>query len=77
MSDIVKHYSNGAVTVVWKPGLCAHSENCWRGLASVFNPGKKPWIDVTASDTESIIAQVSKCPSGALSIERENKGSQE
>lgn len=77
MSEIVKHYSNGEVTVVWRPGVCAHSENCWRGLASVFDPGKKPWIDVTAADTESIIAQVNKCPSGALRIERVDKEAQE
>lgn len=76
MSDIIKHYNNGEITVVWQPAKCQHSENCWRGLTSVFDLNKKPWIDVAAADTESIVAQVNKCPSGALSIERVNKGQQ-
>lgn len=65
--DITKEYSNGEVTVVWKPGTCIHSENCWRGLPRVFNPKKRPWINVDGADTEAIIEQVKKCPSGALS----------
>lgn len=68
MKDIVKHYSNGEVTIVWKPSLCIHSGNCWRGLHEVFHPEQRPWITPEASTTEKIIAQVKNCPSGALSI---------
>jgi uncharacterized Fe-S cluster protein YjdI len=70
MKDITMKYSNGEVTVVWKPALCRHSTICWKGpggLINVFNPMKKPWIDPHAAPTERIIEQVSKCPSGALS----------
>lgn len=62
-----KEYSNTEVTVVWKPETCVHSTICWKGLIEVFNPKKRPWIDMGGSDTEKIIAQVKKCPSGALS----------
>ncbi len=63
-----KHkYSNGEVTVVWKPAVCIHSGICARGLHEVFDPRKKPWINISGSGTEKIIEQVSKCPSGALS----------
>lgn len=41
------HYSNGEITVVWKPGLCIHSGNCARGLVRVFDPGRRPWIDLS------------------------------
>jgi uncharacterized Fe-S cluster protein YjdI len=34
----------------------------------VFNPRRRPWIDATAATTAEILAQVAKCPSGALSI---------
>jgi len=71
MSDeIIKEYSNGDVTIVWKPNTCIHSTVCWKGeggLAAVFKPGQKPWIDPLGASTAQIIAQVRKCPSGALS----------
>ncbi|HOY06664.1 MAG TPA: (4Fe-4S)-binding protein [Saprospiraceae bacterium] len=63
-----KKYSNGDITVVWKPDSCIHSTLCWRGLTNVFNPKKRPWIDMEGTDSEAIIAQVEKCPSGALSF---------
>lgn len=62
-----KRYSNDDITVVWKPDVCIHSALCWKGLVSVFNPRNRPWIDLSAAETEAIIAQVEKCPSGALS----------
>jgi uncharacterized Fe-S cluster protein YjdI len=67
MHDETKKYSNGEVTIVWKPSKCLHSTLCWKGLGSVFNPSKRPWINAQGSDTQSIIEQVKKCPSGALS----------
>ena len=62
-------YSNGEVTVIWKPDLCIHSANCWKNLNAVFNPKAKPWINVQGAPTERIIQQVNQCPSGALSYE--------
>ncbi|MCB0698332.1 MAG: (4Fe-4S)-binding protein [Chitinophagales bacterium] len=66
-NNIKKEYSNGEVTVVWQSGLCIHSKNCWTGLISVFNPKNRPWINMDGADTATIMAQVEKCPSGALS----------
>lgn len=60
-------YSNGEVTVVWKPDVCIHSAICFRGLHDVFDPKKRPWININGATTERIVDQVSKCPSGALS----------
>ncbi len=62
-----KKYTNKDITVVWKPNACIHSALCWHGLLEVFDPRKKPWINLEAADTERIIAQIEKCPSGALS----------
>ena len=61
------HYSNGEVTVIWKPGICIHAGICAKGLPGVFDPRRKPWIDMQRSDAKTIIEQVKKCPSGALS----------
>jgi uncharacterized Fe-S cluster protein YjdI len=69
MTDpIRKTYTNGEVTVVWQPHLCVHSAICFRGLPAVFDPRRRPWVDCSAAPTEAIIEQVSKCPSGALSL---------
>lgn len=65
--DITKKYTNNEVTVVWKPKTCIHSTLCWKGLGEVFNPTKRPWIELGNATTEAIIEQVKKCPSGALS----------
>lgn len=67
LSKVTKQYSNSDITVVWKPGLCIHSMNCFTGLPEVFDPKKRPWVDITGAPTQKITAQVDKCPSGALS----------
>jgi uncharacterized Fe-S cluster protein YjdI len=68
---ITKRYPNGEITVVWKPDLCIHSGICARGLPKVFDPRRRPWVEVQHADTKTIVEQVAKCPSGALSIELE------
>lgn len=62
-----KNYTNGEITVHWDASLCYHSGNCVRGLSKVFNPQKRPWIDITAASSEEIAKVVDTCPSGALS----------
>lgn len=69
----VKEYSNDEITVVWKPALCAHSTNCWKSLVRVFDPRRKPWVDMQAAASNEIISTVDNCPSHALSY-HVNKG---
>ena len=73
MDDITKKYSNGEVTIVWKPAVCIHSAICFKGMPHVFNPRKRPWITTETSTTNEIIDQVKKCPSGALSFYMNNE----
>lgn len=61
-----KEYSNGEVTIVWKPDACIHSGICVRGLGAVFQPKERPWIKIDAASTDALVAQVKACPSGAL-----------
>lgn len=67
---VVKRYSNGEVTVVWRSALCVHSGICFRGLPAVFDPRRRPWVAIDAASSEAVVEQVGRCPSGALSIER-------
>jgi uncharacterized Fe-S cluster protein YjdI len=73
MAQKIFKYSNGEVTIVWKPELCIHSGNCARGLPDVFKPRKRPWINADGATAEKIINQVKKCPSGALSFFMDEK----
>jgi uncharacterized Fe-S cluster protein YjdI len=68
--DYHKNYSNDDITVHWKSELCIHSGNCVRALSAVFNPKRRPWIEINAANTEAIIKAVEGCPSGALSFSR-------
>jgi uncharacterized Fe-S cluster protein YjdI len=68
--EIIRRYSNGDITVVWKPAVCIHSTICFAGLPAVFDPRRRPWVDIQAASSDAIVAQVHKCPSGALSVFR-------
>lgn len=68
--DITKTYTNDEITVVWKPAVCVHSKVCWTQLIEVFNPRKRPWIDIQAASSDRIVEQVDRCPSKALSYFR-------
>lgn len=61
-------YSNGDITILWKPDKCTHSGICVKTLPKVYDPKERPWIKPENATTEELIDQVAKCPSGALSI---------
>ncbi|TXC85125.1 (4Fe-4S)-binding protein [Luteibaculum oceani] len=68
-----KEYKKGELTVGWNPDRCIHSAKCWHGLPEVFNPKRKPWVDLNAADKSAIIKQVQTCPSGALFLKDKNE----
>lgn len=61
-----RKYSNGEITVYWKPDSCVHASHCYRELIDVFDPGKRPWVDMSGAATEEIIETVDMCPTDAL-----------
>ena len=77
MSKFDKTYTNGEVTVYWKPDLCIHSTKCFHSLPEVFNPKIRPWIQLDKSSTDKIIETVKNCPSGALSFKNNSESSNE
>jgi uncharacterized Fe-S cluster protein YjdI len=68
MKSITKKYTNGEITIIWKPDVCIHSAICFKGMAHVFDPRRRPWITPDAATTNEIIEQVKKCPSQALTF---------
>ena len=73
MGEIKKEYSNGDLTVVWKPRLCIHSEICVKTLPGVYKPQEKPWIQAENATVDELMAQIDKCPSGALTYYNKNE----
>lgn len=70
MSTRLQTYEGDAITVTFDPTLCTHSGKCVRGLPGVFDVRRKRWIDIDAASAEEIAAQVARCPSGALQVQR-------
>ncbi|MBN8570389.1 MAG: (4Fe-4S)-binding protein [Ignavibacteria bacterium] len=77
MSKFDKTYTNGEVTVFWKPDLCIHSTKCFHSLPEVFNPKIRPWVQLDKSSSDKIIETVKNCPSGALSFKYNGESSNE
>lgn len=67
-NEPIKEYSNGEITVLWKPDQCIHSGICLRGLPKVFNLKQRPWVKMEGASSEEIVNLVKDCPSRALSI---------
>lgn len=59
-------FSNDEITVTYEPRCCVNAELCARQLSNVFRHSVIPWIDLDGADTDKIIQQINKCPSGAL-----------
>ena len=63
-----QEYSNGEITILWKPKLCIHSGVCVKTLPQVYNPKERPWVKPENATTQELIDQIARCPSGALSV---------
>jgi uncharacterized Fe-S cluster protein YjdI len=61
-----RRYKNKDITVYWKPSACIHASYCYRELLEVFDPSKRPWVDMDGSTSEKIIEVVNLCPTEAL-----------
>jgi CDGSH-type Zn-finger protein/uncharacterized Fe-S cluster protein YjdI len=72
-----QRYESERVAVSYDPELCIHARECSLGLAAVFDPERRPWIDPEAASVARVSEVVMRCPSGALRFERRDGGPDE
>lgn len=64
-----KHYQGQRITVSFDPARCLHAAECVSNLPSVFDTGKRPWVEPDGAEAERIAEVIHMCPSGALHYE--------
>ena len=75
--DVMRTYSTDRITVEWRAERCIHSANCVRALPRVFDPRRRPWVEVDAASADDVAEAVLRCPTGALRYVRHDGGPQE
>jgi uncharacterized Fe-S cluster protein YjdI len=69
-AGLTREYARPEIRVQWYASRCIHSAACIRALPAVFDPRRRPWIDLEAADADAIADAVTRCPTGALRYER-------
>ena len=73
MVPVTREYTteDKSLTVEWRAPLCIHCANCHYALPSVFDPDRRPWVDLTKASIAEVTKAVNNCPSGALAIKEQ------
>jgi uncharacterized Fe-S cluster protein YjdI len=66
MDKRLQVYETPDVTVTFDPSICQHTGVCLRGLPAVFDVSRKRWVRPELASADEVVAQVARCPSGAL-----------
>lgn len=63
-----KAYKGNDLTVTFDADICIHAAHCVRELPAVFDLKERPWVQPANAAAAEVVAQVGRCPSGALQI---------
>jgi CDGSH-type Zn-finger protein/uncharacterized Fe-S cluster protein YjdI len=69
MKKKVLSYNGEEIKVTYDINRCIHAAECVKGLPSVFDPNKKPWVQPEHEPAEKIADVIERCPTGALHYE--------
>lgn len=75
-SALTRVYAGRGIEVQWYASRCIHSAACIRALPGVFDPKRRPWVDLTHPDAgaDAVADAVLRCPTGALHYVRSDGG---
>ncbi len=62
----MKRYEGEHIEVTYDAARCLHAAECVRGMPTVFDTAKRPWITPDVADAEALAAVIRRCPTGAL-----------
>lgn len=74
MEEKMHVYESDEIMVTYDSNRCIHAAECVKGLPSVFNPDKRPWIQPDQASAEDIAVVVNRCPTGALHVKHKTNG---
>ena len=61
-----RKYEWSDIDVFFNTEICQHSGVCVKGVPSVFNVNKKPWINLEEANVIEVMKIIDKCPRQAL-----------
>lgn len=74
---VTREYGGEGIRVQWYAERCIHTGACIRALPGVFDPGRRPWIELEGAEADAVAEAVLRCPTGALHFVRTDGGPQE
>ncbi len=77
MSGKIRDYEGKDIVVRYDVKRCIHAAECVKGLPSVFDPDRKPWVVPDAAPANDVAEVILRCPTGALHFQRKDGGAPE
>jgi uncharacterized Fe-S cluster protein YjdI len=71
---LTREYPGEGIRVQWFAERCIHSAECIRAQPLVFDPQRRPWIDLGGAEADAVARAVERCPTGALHYVRTDGG---
>ena len=66
MEEKIFTYEGETLTVTYDLKRCIHAARCVHGLPDVFDPNRKPWVEVNNATPDALKSVIEECPTGAL-----------
>ena len=66
----VHSYPSDDLIVEYDAARCIHVKECVKGLPTVFDPNRRPWVDPRLASAEAVEDVIRRCPTGALHYQR-------